>query len=105
MNYGSFKFLQNGTLFVSIFLSVSAQASINSSEVKNTLLQKYMVNYSDKNQIIALKSETIKHGGESVEALIEVMKNGKYPDKNRWVATFLLGQIMGRSQHLFYQSF
>ncbi len=64
-----------------------------------------MVNYSDKNQIIALKSETIKHGGESVEALIEVMKNGKYPDKNRWVATFLLGQIMGEKSAPFLSKF
>jgi len=28
-----------------------------------------------------LKAETLKHGGQSVEALIEVMKNGKYPEK------------------------
>jgi HEAT repeat protein len=89
------KLLQKTSLALALIISMPVTASINASEVKNVLLQKYMMNYSDKNQIAALKSETLKHAGESVEALIEVMKNGKYPDKNRWVATFLLGQIMG----------
>ena len=52
-----------------------------------------------------LKAETLKQGGKSVEALIEVMKNGKYPDKNRWVATFLLGQIMGEKSAPFLAKF
>lgn len=93
------------SLLSSLIISISAHASINSSEVKDALLQKYMINYSDKNQIAALKSETLKHGGKSVEALIEVMKNGKYPDKNRWVATFLLGQIMGDKSAPFLAKF
>lgn len=84
---------------------LSVNASINASEVKDDLLKKYMVNYSDKNQIAQLKAETLKHSGQSVEALIEVMKNGKYPDKNRWVATFLLGQIMGEKSAPFLSKF
>jgi hypothetical protein len=92
-------------LFASVTLSSAIQASINPNDVKEVLLQKYMVNYSDKNQIASLKSETLKLGGQSVEALIEVMKNGKYPDKNRWVATFLLGQIMGQKSAPFLAKF
>ena len=64
-----------------------------------------MLNYNDKIQMAQLKSDTIKNGGQSVEALIEVMKNGKYPDKNRWMATFLLGQIMGDKSAPFLSKF
>jgi HEAT repeat protein len=92
-------------VFGLILTQFSAQAAINNSEVKNALLNKYMINYDSKTQINALKSETLKHGGESVEALIEVMKNAKYPDKNRWVATFLLGQIMGEKSAPFLAKF
>lgn len=85
--------------------SAHAQAAIDNSAVKSALLNKYMVNYTDKAQIAMLKSETLKQGGQSVEALIEVMKNGKYPDKNRWMATFLLGQIMGEKSAPFLSKF
>jgi hypothetical protein len=90
-----------------LLLTVSSHsfAAINNTEVKTTLLQKYMLNYNDKMQMAQLKSETLKHGGSSVEALIEVMKNGKYPDKNRWMATFLLGQIMGEKSAPFLAKF
>ncbi|MDO9181999.1 MAG: HEAT repeat domain-containing protein [Bacteriovorax sp.] len=103
-NY-SFKFLQKSSLFIALSFCMSVNASINASEVKDVLLQKYMINYSDKIQIAELKAETLKQGGQSVEALIEVMKNGKYPDKNRWVATFLLGQIMGDKSAPFLAKF
>lgn len=100
-----FKFLQNCTLLALLSINTTANASIKSGEVKDILLQKYMIEYSDKAQLAALKSETLSHGGKSVEALIEVMKNGKYPDKNRWVATFLLGQIMGDKSAPFLAKF
>lgn len=85
--------------------SISVNASINANNVKDALLQKYKINYSDKKQFAELKAETLKNGGKSVEALIEVMKNGNYPDKNRWVATFLLGQIMGEKSAPFIAKF
>ena len=90
---------------VTLVFCFTANASINTNELKDTLLKKYMINYSDKNQVADLKSETLKNGGDSVAALIEVMKNGKYPDKNRWVATFLLGQIMGEKSAPFLAKF
>lgn len=94
-------------LFVAsaIMFSLNAQASINADAVKELLLQKYALNYNSKNDLASLKAETLKHGGQSVEALIEVMKNGKYPEKNRWVATFLLGQIMGDKSAPFLAKF
>jgi hypothetical protein len=86
-------------------LSFQSVAAINNVDVKNSLLEKYSINYSDKRQLAQLKLETLNHGGQSVEALIEVMKNAKYPDKNRWVATFLLGQIMGDKSAPFLAKF
>ncbi len=90
---------------LSFIISFNSQAAINNTAVKSALLNKYMINYTDKAQIAMLKSETLKQGGQSVEALIEVMKNGKYPDKNRWMATFLLGQIMGEKSAPFLSKF
>lgn len=100
------KTLNRFFLFLLIFsFGAHAQAAIGTAEVKTALLQKYSVNYNDKMQLAQLKSETLKHGGQSVEALIEVMKNAKYPDKNRWMATFLLGQIMGDKSAPFLAKF
>lgn len=92
-------------IMCSLFISFNTQAAIGNVEVKKVLLDKYMQNYTDKAAMAILKAETLKHGGKSVEALIEVMKNGKYPDKNRWVATFLLGQIMGEKSSPFLVKF
>lgn len=66
-----------------------------SKDSKNLLLDKYAKTTLDKKQLSELKKETLALGGKSVPALIEVMKSSKYPDKTRWMATFLLGQIMG----------
>ena len=93
------------SLGLCLTFAVQASAAINNIDVKNSLLKRYSENYSDKTQLAQLKMETLKYGGQSVEALIEVMKNGKYPDKNRWVATFLLGQIMGEKSAPFLAKF
>ncbi len=90
---------------VSLLFSSIAYAAIAPGDIKNTLLQKYAVSTNDKIVLAQLKSETLKYGGQSVEALIEVMKNAKYPDKNRWMATFLLGQIMGDKSAPFLAKF
>lgn len=99
--------MRKSTIVLGLCLCFSFQTfgAINNSDIKNSLLQKYSQNYNDKIQIAQLKMETLKHGGQSVEALIEVMKNGKYPDKNRWMATFLLGQIMGEKSAPFLAKF
>ncbi len=92
-------------LLLILTCSAYAEAAISNTQVKQALLQRYMLNYNDKIQMAQLKSDTLKNGGQSVEALIEVMKNGKYPDKNRWMATFLLGQIMGDKSAPFLSKF
>ena len=52
-----------------------------------------------------LKQDTLKMGGASVPSLVEVMKNDKYPDRSRWVATFLLARIMGAKSSDFLVKF
>lgn len=99
------KLLKNISLLILLAFSNTINASIDSSTIKEKLLSKYMVNYSDKKQMNELKDLTLAHGKQSAEALIEVMKNGKYPDKNRWVATFLLGQIAGDKSAPFLAKF
>lgn len=92
-------------LFSLTSFSLSINASIEPSNIKETLLKKYAVTYENKTQLADLKSLTLKNGKNSVEALVEVMKNGKYPDKNRWMATFMLGEIMGNKSAPFVSKF
>lgn len=42
---------------------------------------------------------------KSVPSLIKVMKDGQFPEKNRWHATMLLGQIMGKKSAPFIARF
>ncbi len=42
-----------------------------------------------------LKRNVFKHRQKAVPILIKVMKEGKYPEQNRWHATMLLAQVMG----------
>lgn len=65
----------------------------------------YQKNSKDKKDIQLLKGKTLSLGSKSVPVLIEVMKNGMYPAKNRWVATFLLGKIMGKKSSPFISKF
>lgn len=52
-----------------------------------------------------LKRATFHHKQKAVPLLIKVMKDSKYPEKNRWHATFFLGQIMGRKSAPFIAKF
>ena len=59
------------------------------------LQTRFLQETSDKNSIKKLKEETFKAGKKAIPVLVEVMKKNQYPDKNRWMATFLLGKIAG----------
>ena len=73
-------------------------------KVKQELLTK-LKHPLKKEDIPKTKALILGHGGKSVEALIEVMKNGKYPELNRWIATFMLGRIMGKKASPFLVKF
>ncbi len=74
-------------------------------QAKAQLLDKYSKTYAKKDELVNLRKETLAMGGKAVPGLIEVMKSGKFPDKNRWMATFLLGQIMGEKSAPFISKF
>jgi hypothetical protein len=80
-----------------------AMAKVNA--IKAELLAGYSKEDLTKEQLSALRKRTLDNSGTSVPALIEVMKSSKYPDKNRWVATFLLGMIMGEKSSAFISKF
>lgn len=52
-----------------------------------------------------LKRHTLKHRQKAVPVLIKVMKESKYPEQNRWQATMLLGQVMGKKSAPFIAKF
>ncbi len=82
-------------------------SKLSPDEIKNREMVTIMYAKAElkKEDLAKLKSETLKMGPKAVPGLIEVMKNGKYPDKNRWVATFLLGRIMGQKAAPFVSKF
>jgi hypothetical protein len=52
-----------------------------------------------------IKRHTYKHRQKAVPVLVKVMKESKYPEQNRWQATMLLGQIMGKKSAPFIAKF
>lgn len=60
------------------------------------LLDSFKREYSAQKDVDQLKEKTLAAAGKSVPVLIKVMKDGKFPVKNRWMATFLLGRIAGK---------
>lgn len=52
-----------------------------------------------------IKRHAFKHRQKAVPVLIKVMKESKYPEQNRWHATMLLGQIMGKKSAPFIAKF
>ena len=85
-----------------LFLASNLQAA--SIDVKKELILK-LKEPLKKEEIGKIKTLILSHGGKSVGALVEVMKNGKYPELNRWVATFMLGRIMGKKASPFLAKF
>lgn len=65
----------------------------------------YKRKYSSKVGLKMLKDRTLEMKQASVPTLIKVMKRSDYPEKNRWVATFMLGRIMGKKSGPFIAKF
>ncbi|MCF8058738.1 MAG: HEAT repeat domain-containing protein [Bacteriovoracaceae bacterium] len=76
----------------------------NSDMVRKVLLGEFKKNLSGP-EVIRLKKQTLTYSGKAIPALIQVMKSDTYPDKNRWVATFLVGRIMGKKSSPFLAKF
>ena len=52
-----------------------------------------------------LQSTVLGLGGKSIATLVQVMKGDSFPDKSRWLATFLVGKIMGKESSSFLVKF
>jgi len=87
-----------------VFLLVQGNVHGN-IPLQGSLKTIYLNNNLSRKEMDQLKLKTLKLAGKAVPALIEVMKSGKYPDKNRWMATFLLGKIMGKKGSPFIAKF
>lgn len=80
------------------------EAPKSTQMIKNVLLTEFKKDLKTK-EVQSLKKQALNYSGKAIPALIEVMKSDKFPDKNRWVATFLVGQIMGKKSSPFLAKF
>lgn len=95
-------FLQMIALF-SIFFSFAVNASVHPAQKQ--ILDTLKNPITGTKEIEKVKAQILSLAGKAVPSLITVMKSADYPDKNRWVATFLLGQIMGEKASPFLKKF
>lgn len=82
--------------------SAAGKAEQGDEDVLNIL---YKRKYSSKVGLKMLKDKTLALKQKAVPTLIKVMKSADYPDKNRWIATFMLGRIMGKKSGEFISKF
>jgi hypothetical protein len=76
----------------------------NKLAIDKVLLSEFKKNLSNR-EVGRLKKQALNYSGKAIPALIQVMKSSEYPDKNRWVATFLVGRIMGKKSGPFISKF
>ncbi len=93
-----------------MLINHSAFSAIKKSQNKKVLIQDALLidfakTYSKKSDLKKLKSKTLQKAGKAVPALVKVMKSGDFPVHNRWLATFLLGQIAGKKASAFISKF
>lgn len=83
------------------------KANLNKQDVMTLerLENMYMMDTKAPGFYVMLKRSTFQHKQKAVPLLIKVMKDSKYPEKNRWHATFFLGEIMGKKSAPFIAKF
>ena len=91
-------------IFVSLMV-FQLGAAIVPTPGQDDLLGGYIKNYTNKKELMELREKTLSLGGKAVPVLVKVMKSDRFPEKNRWIATFLLGQIMGEKAAPFVSKF
>lgn len=70
-----------------------------------SLLKMYQNELKGKIAKDKLRDETLKLTQKAVPVLIKVMKENSFPENNRWLATFMLGRIMGKKSAIFISKF
>jgi hypothetical protein len=92
--------------FAFLFHSFVILASVNVQISPEKKLENlFKMNPQTPGLPVALKKQVFQLKQNSVPTLIKVMKNGDYPDQNRWQATMLLAQIMGQKSAPFIAKF
>jgi hypothetical protein len=98
-----------------VFSSIKSSEKLSSIKPAKHLLKKtnqkmfleklFIENNKSKKLQDKIKEIVLKNPKNSVVTLIDVMKNKKYPDHMRWLATNLLARIMGKKSSRFIGKF
>jgi HEAT repeat protein len=96
----SFSFLSTLTLTQAL----AAIPKLNMAEVDKIRLLEASFK-STETSPISLKKMVFSLKNKAVPVLIKVMKDKSFPDKSRWQATMLLGQVMGKKSQAFIAKF
>lgn len=90
------------TAFLFLFQAPSGFTKDNTQLVLKEMAK---ANLNNKTVFGRVKSKILNMSGKAVPALVQVMKSSQYSDRARWVATFLLGKIMGKKATPFIATF
>ena len=100
-----FSFIVSFQTFAAMNTSEISSEVINEEKIEATLLASFKTPPQGKADIDKLKTQVLVYKNRSVPALIKVMKDGAYPEQNRWLATFMLGRVMGEKSAPFISKF
>jgi HEAT repeat protein len=81
------------------------QTSLDDTEKVRRLEAAFKLETSGVEGGVRLKRMCLDLKHKAVPSLIKIMKDAQYPEKNRWHATMLLGQIMGKKSAPFIARF
>jgi hypothetical protein len=84
---------------------IKKQSPAKTVQKENKLLKELAQKKISPKALKGLKARILAMGPKAVPTLIQVMKGDKFPDRSRWIATFLLGRIMGKKSSAFIAKF
>lgn len=100
-----FATLLMATLAPSFAASVPAKIKLTEAEKLRRFEEAFKLDSQDPKAPQRMKLMCFSLKQKAVPTLIKVMKEAQYPDKNRWHATMLLGQVMGKKSAPFIARF
>lgn len=78
-------------------------SNLSAKQIK--LIKRYQHPIKKKFIRNALIKDTLSLAQKAVPVLTRVMKGSEYPENNRWLATFMLGRVMGKKAAPFISKF
>ncbi len=79
--------------------------TVEGIQLRKDLMEQFAKKVKSNKELLELKQNAIALKMNAVPVLIEVMKDKRFPEKNRWLATFLVGKIMGKKSSAFIAKF